>query len=179
MKLRGKLLSAVVTVGAALAAVMVTPGMAHATTDPFACYIQTSDHRHYITAVGGGGRTTDVLHTNVTVPGSWERFTRVPQGDLFGHFALRTASGNYLTTLASGGLSGDAFADVFHTDATRIQGWELFSTTGIAAGGVGIRVADNHFMAALNGGGRTSRTFDTNRVNLIQPDTAFFFTCNV
>jgi hypothetical protein len=30
---------------------------------------------HYLTAVGGGGRTTDVIHTGATRIGSWEKFT--------------------------------------------------------------------------------------------------------
>ena len=29
---------------------------------------------NYITAVGGGGRTTDVLHTDATRIGAWEKF---------------------------------------------------------------------------------------------------------
>lgn len=177
MKTRGKLLSVAMTFVASAVATLVGPSAAHA-TDPFTCFIQTADG-HYVTAVGGGGRTTDVMHTNATVPSTWERFTMVPMGDLFFHFALRTASGNYVTAVNSGGLSSSTVPDVLHTNATRIGTWEEFSTVGIAAGGVGIRVWDNHFLAALNGGNRTSRAFDSNRVNLIQPDTAFRFTCNV
>jgi hypothetical protein len=33
---------------------------------------------HYLTAVGGGGRTTDVIHTDATAVGSWEQFTLMP-----------------------------------------------------------------------------------------------------
>jgi hypothetical protein len=29
---------------------------------------------NYITAVGGGGRTSDVLHTDATRVGAWEKF---------------------------------------------------------------------------------------------------------
>jgi hypothetical protein len=31
---------------------------------------------YYLTAVGGGGRTSDVIHTNATRPQAWERFNR-------------------------------------------------------------------------------------------------------
>ena len=36
--------------------------------------IQTVDG-HYVTAVGGGGRTTDTIHTDTTRVGAWEKFT--------------------------------------------------------------------------------------------------------
>ncbi len=29
---------------------------------------------HYLTAVGGGGRTTDAIHSDATRVGSWEKF---------------------------------------------------------------------------------------------------------
>ncbi|MER7278658.1 hypothetical protein ABT369_29875 [Dactylosporangium sp. NPDC000244] len=177
MRFRGKLLGVAVSVAAAVAATLVAPSAAHA-TDPFTCYIQTAD-RHYVTAVGGGGRITDTMHTNVSVPGPFERFTKVPMGDLFGHFALRTWSGNYVTAVNGGGLSTVNVPDVLHTDATRIGTWEQFATVTLATGDVGIRTWDNHFLAALNGGNRTTKVFDSNRANLIIPDTAFTFTCNV
>ena len=35
--------------------------------------VQTIDG-HYLTAVGGGGRITDTIHSDATVLNSWERF---------------------------------------------------------------------------------------------------------
>ena len=35
--------------------------------------IQTANG-NFLTAVGGGGRATDVIHSNATVVGSWEKF---------------------------------------------------------------------------------------------------------
>ena len=35
--------------------------------------IQTIDG-HYLTAVGGGGRITDTIHSDATRVGSWEKF---------------------------------------------------------------------------------------------------------
>ena len=32
---------------------------------------------HYLTAVGGGGQITDVLHTDATGVGAWEQFRLV------------------------------------------------------------------------------------------------------
>src|ERR1700730_4404134 len=40
---------------------------------PIICSFQTFNG-HYLTAVGGGGRTTDVIHTDAVRVGSWERF---------------------------------------------------------------------------------------------------------
>ena len=49
---------------------------AAATNGPLTCTIQTYNG-YYLTAVGGGGRTTDVIHTDATRVGSWEKFTLV------------------------------------------------------------------------------------------------------
>ena len=38
------------------------------------CVFQTVNG-HYLTAVGGGGRTTDTIHSDATWVGSWEKFT--------------------------------------------------------------------------------------------------------
>jgi hypothetical protein len=43
------------------------------------CAIQ-SNNGDFLTAVGGGGRTTDVIHTNATRISLWERFILVPAG---------------------------------------------------------------------------------------------------
>ena len=41
---------------------------------PLTCSIQTTNG-HYLTAVGGGGRTTDVIHSDATHLLGWEQFT--------------------------------------------------------------------------------------------------------
>jgi len=56
-------------------------GAASASTGPAApldlinqaCTIRAFDG-HYLTAVGGGGRTTDVIHSNATQIQAWEEF---------------------------------------------------------------------------------------------------------
>jgi hypothetical protein len=40
---------------------------------PITCSLQTSNG-YYLTAVGGGGRNTDVIHSDATRIGSWEQF---------------------------------------------------------------------------------------------------------
>ena len=51
-----------------------TSEVGSALNGPITCTFQTSNG-HYLTAVGGGGRTTDVIHSDATRVGSWERFT--------------------------------------------------------------------------------------------------------
>jgi hypothetical protein len=82
-------MTAIAAAAAGLAAVGLT-GAASASTSsaaapaadiPFAvCTIQSFDG-HYLSAVGGGGRTTDVIHSNATQASTWETFTMVYSGD--------------------------------------------------------------------------------------------------
>ncbi|TYB64220.1 hypothetical protein FXF51_21000 [Nonomuraea sp. PA05] len=75
---------------------------------------------HLLTAVGGGGRTTDVVHTNATVLQAWEKFALIRQGG--DGFAIRTVNGRFLTAVGGGGR----ITDIIHSDATLIQSWEIF-----------------------------------------------------
>jgi hypothetical protein len=85
--------------------------------------IQTSNGR-YVTAVASGGLsgadTPDVLHTDATRVGSWEKFVMVPQVD--GSLAIRVADGHYLTARLGGGQQ----TYVFNTNATQVGSWEKF-----------------------------------------------------
>ena len=76
----------------------------------------------YLTAVDGGGRTTDVIHSNATVLQAWEKFTFVPVGG--GWYGIQTIDGHYLTAVNSGGI-GSA-VEAIHSNATQIQAWEEF-----------------------------------------------------
>lgn len=177
MKLRSKILGVVMAGAFAAAASLVGAGTAHAATDPNTCFIQT-DTGNYVTAVGGGGRTTDVMHTNAWVPSTWERFTLVYSGD-GSHYGLRTAFGYYVTAVNSGGLSSSSVPDVLHTDATALGTWEKFSfVTDGTDGKYGLRAFDGHLLSAVGGGGRTSRAFDSNRT-VLSTWEKFRFTCNV
>ena len=65
-------------VGLASSASAATAG--NPTNGPvYGCVFQTVNG-HYLTAVGGGGRTTDVIHTDATRIGSWEKFTLIDSG---------------------------------------------------------------------------------------------------
>lgn len=89
------------------------------------CVFQTVNG-HYLTAVGGGGRTTDVIHTDAVAIGAWEKFTLVDSGDGSPiHYGLLTVNGHYLTAVGGGGRVTDAI----HSDATRVLAWEEFRVT--------------------------------------------------
>ncbi|GIF22918.1 hypothetical protein BJ973_000724 [Actinoplanes tereljensis] len=170
-KILGSLFAGVFTAAAAL----LGAGPAQA-ADPNTCFIRTATN-NYVTAVGGGGRTTDVMHTNATVASTWERFTLVNTGDN-SHYGLRTAFGYYVTAVASGGLSSGTYPDVLHTDATVLRDWEKFTFVSDGAGRFGIRAFDGHLLGAVGGGGRTYAAFDSNRTTLGTTEK-FLFTCNV
>lgn len=78
---------------------------------------------HYLTAVGGGGRNTDVIHSNTTQLLAWEKLTLVSLGD--GTWAIQTIDGHFLTAVGGGGRN----TDTIHSDATRIGSWERFRIT--------------------------------------------------
>ena len=111
------------TTPSAAAAVVAQPATAvpPPTGGPVTCAIQ-SNNGDFLTAVGGGGRTTDpVIRTNATQIGSWERFTLVPAGDGI-HYGIRTVNGHFLTAVGGGGR----ITDVIHSDATWLRAWEEF-----------------------------------------------------
>jgi hypothetical protein len=124
--------TAIAAAAAGLAAVGLT-GAASASTSsaaapaadiPFAvCTIQSFDG-HYLSAIGGGGRTTDVIHTNATQASTWETFTMVISGDGASpfHYGIETSNGDFLTAVGGGGRT----TDVIHSNATQIQAWEEF-----------------------------------------------------
>ena len=86
--------------------------------------IQTSS-RNYVTAVSGGGRNSDVMHTDATQTRAWEQF-RIYDLRAGGvaptYFALQTLNNHYVTAVGQGGK----YEDAIHTDATSIGSWEYF-----------------------------------------------------
>ena len=125
---------------------------------PITCSIQTNNG-HFLTAVGGGGRTSDVIHTDATRVGSWEKFVLVDSGDGESniHYGLKTANGHYLTAVSGGGR----ITDVIHSDATQIQAWEKFQVNSFGGGIYSINTINGHFVTANNGGGLVADTIHT------------------
>jgi hypothetical protein len=139
---------------------------------PITCVIQTYYGR-YLTAVGGGGRTTDVLHTDATRVGSWEKFTLVDSGDGSPiHYGFRTVNGYYLTAVGGGGRT----TDVMHSDATWLYAWEKLTLSSLGGGWYAIQTIDGHYLTAVGGGGRITDTIhsDATRIGAWE---MFRFTC--
>jgi hypothetical protein len=140
------------------------------------CTIQSFDG-HYLTAVGGGGRTTDVIHTNATVPQSWETFTVVNSfdGSDPSRYGIRTSNGNFLTAVGGGGRT----TDVIHSNATLLQAWEKFTFINLHGGWYALQTTDGHYLTAVNSGGIGS-AFEAIHSNAtqIQAWEKFFFSCH-
>lgn len=149
--------SAATTTPAAPAALAAPALAAPADKAPLhGCVFQTVNG-HYVTAVGAGGRITDVIHTDATQIGSWEKFTLVDSGVTAGNFiqfGFLTANGHYLTAVGGGGR----ITDVIHSDATQLQAWERFTLHYLGNGQYDIETVNGHFLTAVGGGGRTTDT---------------------
>jgi hypothetical protein len=73
--------------------------------------------------VSGGGRITDVIHSDATQLLGWEKLTLVSQG--YGVYAIQTIDGHYLSAVGGGGR----ITDTIHSDATTVRAWEQFRVT--------------------------------------------------
>jgi hypothetical protein len=131
------------TLGSSYAEAPTAPALVGSST----CALQTING-HFLTAVGGGGRTTDVLHTDATRIAAWEKFTLVDAGN--GAFGLRTVSGRYLTAVGGGGR----ITDVLHSDAVHLQAWEKFTPHALGNGYFAIATVHGHYLTATGGGGK-------------------------
>lgn len=78
-----------------------------------------------LSAVDGGGRTSNAITTSATEAQTWELFGLKPQaGTGFSpHFAIQTSGGFFLTAVGHGGHSS---GDTIHTDARAASDWEMF-----------------------------------------------------
>jgi hypothetical protein len=109
---------------------------------------------YYITAINGGGRTTDpIVVTAARSAGHWEKFRLAvmdppPRHDK----SIQTSGGNYLTAVDGGGRT----ADVLHTDATQVRDWEQFRLVDLSAGGAwfAIQTIRGNYLTAVGEGGK-------------------------
>lgn len=129
--------------------------------DEIKCAIRTSD-KHYVTAVDGGGRTFDTVHTDATSVGDFQTFTFVETAPSIGNdrirYGIRTFDGHYLSAVNGGGQIGD----VIHTDSTSLSAWESFTLSSRQLGIYAIRTDLGHYLTAVSGGGRTDDAIHTN-----------------
>ncbi len=136
---------------------------AEAKNAPTNCYIQTYNGR-YLTAVGGGGRIHDVLHTDATQAKAWEKFTLVDSdaGTPNITYGIRTKTGNYLTAVDGGGR----IRDVMHSDATKLRDWEGFQLESLGRGYYAIKTFSGNYLTAVGGGGRITDTIHSDATRI-------------
>jgi hypothetical protein len=129
----------------------------------YGCVFQTYNG-HYLTAVGGGGRNTDVIHTDATRIGSWEKFTLIDSGDGSSniHYGFLTTNGHYLTAVGGGGRN----TDVIHSDATWLLDWEKLSVVSLGYGVYAIETINGHYLTAVGAGGRTTDTIHSDATRI-------------
>jgi hypothetical protein len=139
----------------------------------YGCVFQTING-HYLTAVGGGGRITDVIHTDATRIGSWEKFTLIDSRDGYPiiRYGLQTYHGFYLTAVGGGGRT----TDVIHSDATHLLAWEKFTLISLGYGVYAIQTIDGHYLTAVDGGGRVTDTIHSDATQ-IQAWEKFYVSC--
>ena len=136
----------------------------------------------FLTAVDGGGRTTNVIHTDATGIASWEKFRLLGGGGYGpsgGQYVIQTMSGNYLTAVNGGGQSGPAGGtDVLHTDATQIGSWEQFRF-GLDQYGWrnAIQTVNGHYLTAVGGGGKITDAIHTDAVNAAAWEYFYVWKC--
>jgi len=139
-----------------------TDSVSQAQNAPTVCSFQTINGR-YLGAVGGGGRTTDVLHTDATRVGSWEKFTLVDPGE--GSpipYGFMTKTGHYLSAVGGGGR----ITDVMHSDAASYNAWERLTLVSQGGGYYAIQTVDGHYLTAVGGGGRITDTIHSDATRI-------------
>lgn len=160
-------------VAAAVASSLNT--VAEAKNGPVTCAIKTVKG-YYLTAVGGGGRIHDVIHTDATRVGSWEKFTLIDteEGGSVVRYGLKTVRGNYLTAVGRGGR----ITDVIHSDATELRDWEKFTLISLGRGWYAIKTASGHYLTAVGGGGRTTDVIHSDATRIAAWEK-FRFVCGI
>jgi hypothetical protein len=126
--------------------------------------IQTYLKGDYLTAVNGGGKTTDVIHTNAIQPRGWERFRLWADNATHQYYALQTLDGHFISANNAGGLTSNT---VFST-ATVAAGWEMFTLLPQAPFPTyAIQTLRGFFLTAVGGGGHGSgETIHTDAVKV-------------
>lgn len=159
-------------------ALALVGNFAGAKNAPTNCYIKSFDG-HYLTAVGGGNRTTDVIHTDATKAQAWEKFTLVDadKGTPNITYGIRTTSGRYLTAVDGGGRT----YDVIHSDARYIRDWEEFQLESLANGWFAIKTFNGRYLTAVNSGGLSTQVNDVlhSDARVVKNWEKFKFICGV
>jgi hypothetical protein len=114
---------------------------------------------YWVTAVGGGGRTSDAFHTDARQIQAWEKFRLMPLGR---GYAIVTPTGNYVTAVGGGNRIAEP---VLQSDRTQAQEWELFLPyMNSNSGWFNLRTASGRYLTAVNAGNNNTNPFHTDAV---------------
>lgn len=115
-----------------------------------AMYALQTINGNYLTAVNGGGLTTDAIRSNATTITGNEKFNLIPQSGNW--YALQTSNGNYLTAVGGGGQAANAI----RSDATAITKFEMFSLIPQGGDRHALKTPNGNYLTAVGGGGQTT-----------------------
>jgi len=127
--------------------------------------IMTDLKRHFLTAVKGGGQTTDVIHTDGDFPQAWETFTFSVDSATGQFYGFQTVNGEFISANDGRGLT----TNTIFTTAQSVGrlGWELFTLVPqLAPFNFAIQTVRGFFLTAVGGGGHNSGdTIHTDALN--------------
>jgi hypothetical protein len=131
-----------------------------------------------VSAVGGGGRTTDVIHTGGEIqPRGAERFKFWVDSATRQYYAFQTADGHFITAYNAGGLTTNTILST----ATAIGGWEMFKLLPQSPpfASFAVQTLRGFFLTAVGGGGHDSGdTIHTDAVNAAEWERFNIFRCS-
>jgi hypothetical protein len=132
----------------------ITEGVASTPMEPLSgsFALATNLRGRYLTAVGGGGRTTDVIHTDSRHLQAWERFRLWVDSATRQYYALQTVNGYFITANNAGGLKVNAI----DSTATSVGSWEMFKLMQVPFPAYAIQTLRGFFLTAVGGGGQDS-----------------------
>lgn len=117
---------------------------------------------HLLTALGGGGKTTNAFHTDATVANTWEAFWVLKSGDLGSgyRYAIRPAGTggpgevvNFLTAVGGGGRPGfqDGEPPITHFSGQFAD--SQFTLVRLGDGSYALQTRSGNYVTAVGGGG--------------------------
>jgi hypothetical protein len=104
----------------------------------------------YLTAVNGGGKTTDVMHTDAYFARAWETFRLWVDSATRQWYAFQTFDGHFVTANPPGGQWAP---NALRTTAGAICGTEMFRLPLVGGIYNAIQMPTGFYLDAVNGGG--------------------------
>ena len=118
---------------------------------------------HFLTALGGGGKTSNAFHTDATVASTWEAFWVLKSGDLGSgyRYAIRPAGTggpnevvNFLTAFGGGGRSGFQDGEPAVTHFRGLGTDSQFTLIRLDDGSYALQTSNGiNYVTAVGGGG--------------------------